>query len=102
MVSKSLRRCKSSFLVILSLIKHSNMNSITFIPRVLALCLFFQFLSQMGQCQINDTDTAWNKIKQYFQPPDEHRNETGNYRSPLRFYDGRMVETPEDWAVRRE
>jgi len=44
----------------------------------------------------------WNKIEPYFSPPVEFKNKFGDYRPPLRFYDGRPVKTPEDWVERRE
>ena len=45
---------------------------------------------------------AWDQIKDYFQPPKEFREDTGRYRSPLKFYDGRLVETSVDWQQRRQ
>ena len=44
---------------------------------------------------------AWDKIAPYFSPPAEFANDVGNYRSPLKFYDGRPVKTPDDWQKRR-
>ncbi len=41
-------------------------------------------------------------VKPYFSPPDEFKNKFGDYRSPLRFYDGHQVKTPDDWKDRRE
>ncbi len=37
----------------------------------------------------------------YFQPPHEFADDLGAYNSPLRFSDGRVVATPEDWPERR-
>lgn len=37
-----------------------------------------------------------------FLPPAEYANQVGNFRSPLKFRDGREVKTPEEWAKRRE
>ncbi len=37
----------------------------------------------------------------YFTPPPELAGDLGNYRSPLTFYDGRKVSTPEEWRERR-
>lgn len=37
----------------------------------------------------------------YFSPPPEFASDLGNYRSPLRFYDGRPVKTVEEWRERR-
>jgi hypothetical protein len=44
----------------------------------------------------------WQKISSNFTPPAKYQNDYGNYRSPLLFYDGRSVQTPDDWQVRRQ
>ncbi len=44
---------------------------------------------------------SWNKIKPYFTPPDKFRNQYGDYRSPLLFYNGDLVKTKQDWQKRR-
>ncbi len=41
------------------------------------------------------------RLAAYFSPPPEFANDLGNYRSPLRFYDGRPVKTVEEWRERR-
>ena len=43
----------------------------------------------------------WNDISQYFVPPAEYVGNYGNYRSPLKFYDGNTVKTKADWQKRR-
>jgi hypothetical protein len=43
----------------------------------------------------------WKKIESFFSPPNEFRNNFGEYRSPLKFYDGSIVKNKEDWKVRR-
>lgn len=43
----------------------------------------------------------WKKIAPYFKPPKEYQGKLGDYRSPLRFYDGRKVKTAADWKERR-
>jgi hypothetical protein len=47
-------------------------------------------------------NTAWNNISNYFIPPKQFDNQMGDYRSPLRFYNGDSVLTKEDWQKRRE
>ncbi|MGC9327498.1 MAG: dienelactone hydrolase family protein, partial [Candidatus Hinthialibacter sp.] len=47
-------------------------------------------------------DPLPNDLAPYFQPPVEYQNDFGDFRSPLRFYDGRLVKTPEDWQLRRQ
>lgn len=61
------------------------------------------FLILAGSSKIfgQDEDTVWQKLKPYFNPPAEYAGEFGNYRSPLKFYNGTMVKTPQDWKRRR-
>lgn len=40
-------------------------------------------------------------IDQFFSPPDEFKNEYGQFRSPLKFYNGKPVKTAADWQRRR-
>ncbi len=47
-------------------------------------------------------ESAWEVIEPYFSPPKEWAGKYGDYVSPLRFKDGSMVKTIEDWARRRE
>lgn len=42
-----------------------------------------------------------SELDQFFRPPPGFENEFGNYRSPLKFYDGRPVKMAEDWQDRR-
>lgn len=44
----------------------------------------------------------WKQIAPYFKPADEFKGDLGNYQSPLKYYDGRPVKTPEDWQTRRQ
>lgn len=44
---------------------------------------------------------AWGVIDNYFTPPERYENQFGDYRSPLRFYNGEEVVTKEDWLERR-
>jgi len=41
-------------------------------------------------------------LDQFFRPPAQYANDFGDYRSPLKFYDGRSVKTAEDWQARRQ
>lgn len=47
-------------------------------------------------------DSIWQKLKQYFNPPPQYAGKFGKYRSPLKFYDGRLVKTPAGWKKRRK
>jgi hypothetical protein len=42
------------------------------------------------------------ELAEFFRPPQEYEGEFGDYRSPLKFYDGREVKSPEDWQSRRQ
>ncbi|MDD2599638.1 MAG: sialidase [Kiritimatiellae bacterium] len=44
---------------------------------------------------------AWDKVKPYFNPPAEFAGKFGSYASPLKFYDGRQVESRGEWGKRR-
>lgn len=47
-------------------------------------------------------DSLWTKISSFFSPPSEFRDNYGDYRSPLKFYNSQQVKNPADWAKRRE
>lgn len=51
---------------------------------------------------ISKKTRQWQDLQPYFSPPKKYQGEYGNFRSPLKFYDGRPVETGEDWRKRRE
>ncbi|HYE21865.1 MAG TPA: prolyl oligopeptidase family serine peptidase [Tepidisphaeraceae bacterium] len=44
----------------------------------------------------------WETIKPYMAPPAEFAGKLGEYRSPLKFENGREVKSPEQWAERRK
>ncbi len=72
-----------------------------------SLAIFIIVLSlgcnTISEAQETYTDlSVWNKIKPYFSPTKKFKNNFGDYRSPLRFYDGSEVETSIDWTKRRE
>ncbi len=49
-------------------------------------------------------EEIWNKIGRFFTPPDEFKDDFGEYRSVLKFYkfyDGRPVKTTAEWQERR-
>jgi hypothetical protein len=45
---------------------------------------------------------AWKQISPFFSPPDSFKEQYGNYRSPLKFYNGQEVRSPGDWKKRRK
>jgi dienelactone hydrolase len=44
---------------------------------------------------------AGQRLAPFFQPPSELAGDFGDYKSPLKFYDGSPVKTPSDWPKRR-
>jgi hypothetical protein len=44
----------------------------------------------------------WQKLEAYFHPPADFAGQLGPYRSPLKFADGSVAKTPDDWARRRQ
>ena len=47
-------------------------------------------------------DALWRQIEKFVQPPAEFAGQFGEYRSPLKFADGSVAKSPEDWARRRK
>ena len=72
------------------------------LARAAALSFVVVFVAPLRAAEPQQADDAWRKIEPYFQPPAEYQDQFGDYRSPLRFPDGEMVKTPDDWAKRRE
>lgn len=44
----------------------------------------------------------WQRLEKFTQPPAEFAGQFGSYRSPLKFADGSLAKTPEDWSRRRK
>ena len=59
-------------------------------------------LMASSRCALGEEESNWNKIAPFFKPPAEFADDLGDFRSPLKFYDGTPVRTKEDWARRRE
>jgi dienelactone hydrolase len=55
----------------------------------------------VAAAQPDARDALWNKLEPYSRPPEEFAGKLGNYRSPLRFADGSVAKTAEDWKRRR-
>ncbi len=43
----------------------------------------------------------WTKLAPHFQPPAPFAGDRGDFRSPLKFYDGQVVKSAADWERRR-
>ena len=69
----------------------------------MAFTFFLQGFSQTIQrAGIHDARSKiWKKIAPYFSPPPELQKQLGDYRSPLKFYDGSIVKSKADWQKRR-
>jgi dienelactone hydrolase len=52
--------------------------------------------------QTRNKEKLWEQIAPFFSPPEEFRNEFGKFRSPLKFYNGKGVNSVDDWKKRRE
>jgi len=65
----------------------------------IALTVFFPKAAP-AQCDAGEA-ACWQTIAPFFSPPAEFAGKLGDYRSPLRFADGSLAETPEDWGRRR-
>jgi hypothetical protein len=58
--------------------------------------------SKSGNAVDEDKARIWKEIAPYFTPPAEFQNKFGDYRSPLKFYNGKTVKTKSDWTKRRQ
>ena len=50
----------------------------------------------------SDRAALWQKIEPYFTPPQEYAGDLGKFRPLLKFENGDSVDTPAEWAKRRE
>lgn len=68
------------------------------------IILIFALCAQIGFAQEKESSEKkqlWSEISPYFSPEKEFQDQFGDYRSVLRFYDGREVKTAADWKLRR-
>ncbi len=56
----------------------------------------------LGLAVLSGTATAQQELADCFEPPEQFREDYGDYRSPLVFNDGRRVRHATDWPQRRE
>ncbi len=72
----------------------------------LYLCIvvwvFFQPLLLVGFTCFSQEKELPKKIAPYFHPPKKNENDLGDYKSPLKFYNGKPVKTKADWQARRQ
>jgi dienelactone hydrolase len=69
---------------------------------MIVLCISVNMKSQNLSVKTADAQALWEKISPFFSPPAEFKDKYGDYRSPLKFYNGQTVKTPGDWKKRRE
>jgi dienelactone hydrolase len=67
-------------------------------------CLSISLKSQETAQRIKDATNkdSWDKVSVYFSAPAAYKGKFGNYRSPLKFYDGKTVKSATDWTKRRK
>jgi hypothetical protein len=68
-------------------------------PSVIVLALSILASPAMGD---DTAETLYKRLAPTFRPPEELASDLGSFRSPLKFYDGTPVKTPEDWQKRRQ
>ncbi len=69
--------------------------------------IVFSFLPASAQKDVRhnketEKQQLWQQIAPLFTPPESFQNNYGDFRSPLKFYDGQTVKTPNDWTKRRK
>ncbi|HPM79973.1 MAG TPA: prolyl oligopeptidase family serine peptidase [Candidatus Anammoximicrobium sp.] len=72
------------------------------LPVGLAAIILFACSPVLAADPTGDRDALWQRLEQYCQTPAEFASQLGPYRSPLKFADGSVAQTPEDWARRRQ
>jgi len=49
-----------------------------------------------------ETIKLWKTMAPFYAPSNQFKDNFGKYKSPLKFYDGRIVKTAADWRQRRQ
>lgn len=52
--------------------------------------------------QNRNKEKLWEQIAPFFSSPEKFRNEFGEFRSPLKFYNGKTVHSADGWKQRRK
>ncbi|MGV3586535.1 MAG: alpha/beta hydrolase family protein [Adhaeribacter sp.] len=66
------------------------------------LLVFVNNLAGQGRRSVTAEQDICLGIANYFSPPAAYKGVYGNYRSPLKFYNGDSVRTAQDWKLRRK
>jgi hypothetical protein len=72
---------------------------------VLSILFIFGFHSAKvfsQDIQNRNKGKLWEQIEPFFSPPEKFQNEFGEFRSPLKFYNGDSVNSVEEWPTRRQ
>jgi hypothetical protein len=72
---------------------------------VLSILFIFGFHSAKvfsQDIQNRNKGKLWEQIEPFFSPPEKFQNEFGEFRSPLKFYNGDSVNSVEEWSTRRQ
>jgi len=71
------------------------------LKRSLVVLLFTLGITVILPAQSKQKASVWQAIAPFFEPPQAYAESFGDYRSPLRFYDGRPVRHKREWRKRR-
>lgn len=66
------------------------------------ILLVFAACQPGGKFSEEKQEVNWAEIDTFFVPPPELAGELGDFRSPLKFYDGREVRSAKEWPARRQ
>ncbi len=73
----------------------------TFPVLIIAFFVFAGFSMQSCNSHKKEKEKLWEQLASYFSPPEEYRKVYGDFRSPLKFYNGEPVRSAEEWERRR-
>src|SRR5262245_10101095 len=71
------------------------------VPCLLLAAILPLTVAAVGADQPASPEALWKKLQPFAKPPEEFAGKLGAYRSPLKFADGTIAKTPEDWKRRR-
>ena len=73
---------------------------------VMGVCFLGSSLLQAGddsaKVSPERAQQLWKQIAPFFKPGPEFEGDLGDFKTPLKFYDGRPVKTKADWQKRRQ
>jgi tetratricopeptide (TPR) repeat protein len=69
---------------------------------LLLICGAGEDVRTTGAAESPDRQAQAGQLEKYYEPPAEFSGKFGSYRSPLKFADGSMARSADDWARRRK